>query len=171
VYQLCGAPHRALTGTIQPEVSCVVNYLVMTTTPSHSPVVSRRAILAGAAAVGVGAVAAGALAACTSTGGGPSAPAAGPVTVPVGDIPVGGGKIFEAQQVVVAQPVAGTFKAFTAICTHQGCVVGSVQNGKIVCPCHQSEFSAVDGSVSRGPAVTALPAKTVTRSGDTLTVS
>ena len=95
----------------------------------------------------------------------------GPVTVPASDIPVGGGKIFEAQQVVVVQPVAGTFKAFSAICTHQGCVVGSVQNGKIVCPCHNSEFSATDGSVTQGPAMTALAAKTVSRSGDTLTVS
>jgi Rieske Fe-S protein len=141
----------------------------MTTTP-QSPVVSRRAVLAGAAAVGVGALAA----ACTTSasgGEGPGAPATGPVTVAVGDIPVGGGKIFEAQQVVVAQPVAGTFKAFSAICTHQGCVVGSVENGKIMCPCHQSEFSAMDGSVSRGPAITALTAKTVSRNGETLTVS
>jgi Rieske Fe-S protein len=144
----------------------------MTTTPSQSPAVSRRAVLAGAAAVGA-AVGVGALAAACTTGGGsgPGAPAAGPVTLAVGDIPVGGGKILEAQQVVVVQPVAGTFKAFSAICTHQGCVVGSVQSGKIVCPCHQSEFSATDGSVSRGPAVTALTARTVTRNGDTLTVS
>jgi Rieske Fe-S protein len=145
----------------------------MTTTPSQSPAVSRRAVLAGAAAVGA-AVGIGALAAaCTTSGGSgsPGAPAAGPLTVAAGDIPVGGGKIFEAQQVVVAQPVAGTFKAFSAICTHQGCVVASVENGKIVCPCHQSEFSAMDGSVSRGPAITALTARTVSRSGETLTVS
>jgi Rieske Fe-S protein len=144
----------------------------MTTTPSQSPVVTRRALLAGAAAVGVGAAAAGALAACTSSGGpGTGAPAAGPVTVSAGEIPVGGGKVFEAQQVVVVQPVAGTFRAFSAICTHQGCVVGSVANGKIVCPCHQSEFSATDGSVTQGPAVTPLAARTVTQSGTTLTVS
>src|SRR6478752_5313551 len=141
----------------------------MTTTPSQSPTVSRRAVLAGAAAVGA-AVGVGALAAACGTSGGSGGPAAGPVTVAVGDIPVGGGKIFESQQVVVAQPVAGTFKAFSAICTHQGCVVGAVQNGKIVCPCHNSEFSAADGSVTQGPAMTALTAKTVSRSGDTLTV-
>jgi Rieske Fe-S protein len=134
---------------------------------------SRRAVLAGAAAVGAGAVATAALAGCApgTAGTGTPAAATGPVTVPVGDIPVGGGKVFEAQQVVVAQPVAGTFRAFTAICTHQGCVVLGVENGKITCPCHQSEFSAMDGSVTRGPAITPLPAKTVTRSGDTLTVS
>jgi Rieske Fe-S protein len=146
----------------------------MTTTPSPGPTLSRRALLYGAAAAGAGAVTIGALAACapsSSGSGGTGAPAAGPVTVPVGDIPVGGGKIFESQAVVVAQPSAGTFTAFSAICTHQGCVVGSVANGKIVCPCHQSAFSATDGSVTQGPAVTPLAAKTVTRSGDTLTVS
>ena len=149
------------------------------------PASNRRALLACA-----GAACAAALAGCarynSSSGiaGGQSAPAgssSGAAASPAGsngstvlakttDIPVGGGKIFEAQQVVVVQPVAGTFKAFSAICTHQGCVVGSVQNGKIVCPCHNSEFSATDGSVTQGPAVTALAAKTVSRSGDTLTV-
>jgi len=144
----------------------------MTTTSSQGPTLSRRTLLAGAAAVGVGAAAAGALAACTSTGGpGTGAPAAGPVTVSAAQIPVGGGKIFEAQQVVVVQPTAGSFKAFSAICTHQGCVVASVANGKIICPCHNSEFSATDGSVTQGPAVTALAAKTVSQSGDTITVS
>src|SRR5215470_8159804 len=136
----------------------------MTTTSSQGPTLSRRTLLAGAAAVGVGAAAAGALAACTSTGGpGTGAPAAGPVTVSAAQIPVGGGKIFEAQQVVVVQPTAGSFKAFSAICTHQGCVVASVANGKIICPCHNSEFSATDGSVTQGPAVTALAAKTVSQ--------
>jgi Rieske Fe-S protein len=150
----------------------VVNYFGMTTTPSQGRALSRRALLAGAAAVGVGAAAAGALAACTTSGApGTGAAAAGPVTVSTSEIPVGGGKIFDAQQVVVAQPVAGTFKAFSAICTHQGCVVASVANGKIMCPCHNSEFSAMDGSVTQGPAVTALAARTVTQSGGTLTIS
>src|SRR5690349_21611705 len=88
--------------------------------PLPGPTVTRRAVLAGAATLGVGVIGASALAACapsTSPGTVSGAPATGPVTVSVNDIPVGGGKIFEAQQVVVAQPVAGTFKAFTAICT------------------------------------------------------
>jgi Rieske Fe-S protein len=138
------------------------------------PAVTRRAVLAGAAALGVGVVGAAALAACapgTSPSTGSGAPATGPVTVSVNDIPVGGGKVFEAQQVVVAQPVAGTFKAFTAICTHQGCVVSSVRNGKITCPCHGSQFSATDGSVTQGPAIVALAGRTVIRDGDTLTVN
>jgi Rieske Fe-S protein len=87
------------------------------------------------------------------------------------DIPVGGGKIFDAQKVVVTQPAAGQFKAFSAICTHMGCTVGSVSGGLIKCPCHGSEYSIQDGSVKGGPAPKALPAKQVTVTGDQVVVS
>jgi Rieske Fe-S protein len=53
---------------------------------------------------------------------------------------------------VVTQPTQGAFKAFTAVCTHQGCTVGSVSNGLIKCDCHGSEFKITDGSVQHGPA-------------------
>ena len=52
------------------------------------------------------------------------------------DIPVGGGKVFDALKVVVTQPTAGDYKAFSAVCTHQGCTVNGVSNGVITCPCH-----------------------------------
>ncbi|MGW1809369.1 Rieske (2Fe-2S) protein [Streptomyces sp. NPDC002078] len=81
-------------------------------------------------------------------------------------IPQGGGKVFKDQGVVVTQPAAGTFKAFSSKCTHQGCAVGSVANGVIVCPCHNSHFSAEDGSVKQGPATQPLPAAKITVSGD-----
>jgi Rieske Fe-S protein len=68
------------------------------------------------------------------------------------DIPVKGGKVFGPQKVVVTQPQQGTFKAFSAICTHRGCPVGSVADDVIHCPCHGSAFSAADGSVKNGPA-------------------
>jgi Rieske Fe-S protein len=87
------------------------------------------------------------------------------------EIPVGGGKIFDGQKVVVTQPVAGQFKAFSAICTHMGCTVGSVSGGLIKCPCHGSEYSIQDGSVKGGPAPKALPAKQVTVTGDQITVT
>ncbi|MFE1314572.1 Rieske (2Fe-2S) protein [Streptomyces sp. NPDC058755] len=82
------------------------------------------------------------------------------------DIPEGGGKIFKDQGVVVTQPAAGTYKAFSSKCTHQGCAVGSVADGVIVCPCHNSHFSVEDGSVKKGPATQALAAAKITVSGD-----
>ncbi|MDX3578312.1 MULTISPECIES: Rieske (2Fe-2S) protein [unclassified Streptomyces] len=78
------------------------------------------------------------------------------------DIPVGGGKIFADEKVVVTQPTKDDFKAFSAICTHQGCTVGTVADGLIQCPCHGSEFRIADGSVARGPAAKALPAEQIT---------
>ena len=128
--------------------------------------VTRRTVLAGAATVG----AVGALAAC-GVGGGPQSTAGstGPVTVATADVPVGGGTV--VGDVVVTQPQRGTFKAFSSICTHQGCVVAGVQNGLIICPCHGSTFSDTDGSVQQGPAMTPLPAKKITFHGANLTVS
>lgn len=92
--------------------------------------------------------------------------AGGAALAKTSDIPQGGGKVFKDQGVVVTQPAAGTFKAFSSKCTHQGCAVGSVANGVIVCPCHNSHFSAEDGSVKQGPATQPLPAAKITVSGD-----
>ena len=87
------------------------------------------------------------------------------------DIPVDGGKVFNAQKVVVTQPKQGDFKAFTAICTHMGCTVSKVQNGSIMCPCHGSKFSAADGSVQGGPATSPLAAKQIKVDGDSITLA
>jgi Rieske Fe-S protein len=73
-------------------------------------------------------------------------------------VPVGGGVILPDQSIVVTQPQAGEFKAFSAICTHQGCLVADVSNNVISCPCHGAQFSAVDGSVVQGPAQQPLAA-------------
>ena len=72
------------------------------------------------------------------------------------DIPVGGGKILTDRKIVITQPKSGSFKAFTAICTHLGCTVGSVSGGTINCPCHGSKFSVANGSVVNGPATSPL---------------
>jgi Rieske Fe-S protein len=71
--------------------------------------------------------------------------------------------------VVVTQPSAGQFKAFSAICTHQGCTVAEVRAGTINCPCHGSRFSAVDGSVVNGPAARPLRPVAVTVAGTDIT--
>ena len=99
-----------------------------------------------------------------------SPPAASGIQVATTDVPVGGGKVLEKEQIVVTQPTAGTFKAFTAVCTHHGCTVAGVANGTITCPCHNSTFSATDGSVTGGPANGPLAAIPVTVTGTTISV-
>ena len=148
----------------------------------------RRTVLAGMGAAGVAAVLAG----CgggSGDGGGTGAQPAANATSPdpadtgstgggdnsdaikTADIPVGGGKIFDTQNIVVTQPTAGQFKAFSATCTHQGCQVATVQSGTIHGPCHGSQYSIVDGSVKVGPSTRPLPPKQATVSGDQITVT
>nr|WP_089325817.1 Rieske (2Fe-2S) protein [Actinomadura meyerae] len=111
--------------------------------------IGRRAVLYG----GAGVLGAAALAGCGSGGGEKSAEdLKGKEIAKAADVPVGGGKINGTEKVVVTQPTEGTFKAFTAVCTHQGCTVGSVAKGLINCACHGSEFKITDGSVAKGPA-------------------
>ncbi|MEV4895335.1 Rieske (2Fe-2S) protein, partial [Nonomuraea sp. NPDC055795] len=100
----------------------------------------------------------------TSGSAAPQAPAGGLGST--ADVPVGGGKIFASEKIVVTQPKAGEFKAFSASCTHSGCTVGSVSDGTINCPCHGSKFAIADGAVVKGPAAKPLPAKDVTVEGD-----
>ena len=86
-----------------------------------------------------------------------AAASSGPVVLArTADIPVGGGKILTDKKIVITEPQSGTFKAFTAVCTHQGCIVDSVSGGTINCPCHGSKFSIVNGSVVNGPAPSPL---------------
>ncbi|MFH9063965.1 Rieske (2Fe-2S) protein [Streptomyces coeruleorubidus] len=84
------------------------------------------------------------------------------------EIPVGGGKIFKEEEVVVTQPEQGRFKAFSAICTHQRCTVASVSDGTINCVCHGSKFRIADGSVAHGPATRPLPAEQITVEGNSV---
>jgi Rieske Fe-S protein len=77
------------------------------------------------------------------------------------EIPVGGGKIFTAAQVVVTQPVRGQYQGFSAVCTHVGCIVSEVASGTIDCPCHGSEFKITTGAVVTGPAPRPLPKKQI----------
>ena len=143
--------------------------------------IDRRTVIRGAGAVGVGVVGAATLAACggdsgskagsAGSGAAGSATAAAKDTIKAADIPVGGGKVFDAAKIVVTQPKAGEFKAFSAICTHKGCTVAKVENGSIDCPCHGSKYDMATGAVTAGPAPAPLPPKTATVRGDSVTVT
>lgn len=58
--------------------------------------------------------------------------------------------ILRDEKVVVPQPEQGDFKAFSAIRTHQNCLVSGVSEGTVDCACHGSRFRITDGSVERG---------------------
>lgn len=125
--------------------------------------VTRRSVLRGAAVTGV---AVPFLAACGSGGGEAASPKAGTALASAADVPVGGGTVLQDQQIVLTQPVKGEFKAFTAVCTHQQCVVASVEDKTIMCDCHGSMYSAEDGSVEGGPAPSPLEEITIKVEGD-----
>jgi len=87
------------------------------------------------------------------------------------EVPVGGAKIFKAEKVVVSQPSKGEFKAFSTVCTHQGCPITKIDGEEIECNCHGSRFAVADGSVANGPATKPLKELKVTAKGEDLTVS
>jgi Rieske Fe-S protein len=102
----------------------------------------------------------------------PAAAAAAPAGIAsTADVPVGGGLVLADKDIVITQPKAGTFKAFSATCTHEGCTVNEVADGTINCPCHGSKFAVADGSVTDGPAGKPLPPKTIKVSGTSITLA
>ena len=101
-------------------------------------------------------------------GGGSSAGAQGSALATTSEIPVGSGKIFTSEKVVVTQPNSGDFKAFSAVCTHMGCLVSTISNGTIDCPCHGSQYSISTGAVVGGPAPSPLAAQTIKVTGSNI---
>jgi len=151
--------------------------------PAPSETLSRRSVLAGAC-VSCAAVVAGCATygppttpapapapAAPSAAPGGAAPSGGgaPALAQVADVPVGGGLI--VGDTVVTQPTAGEFKAFSTVCTHQGCAVSEIADGTINCLCHGSKFSVEDGAPTEGPATKPLPAKEIAVEGESITLA
>ncbi|QKV91278.1 Rieske (2Fe-2S) protein [Streptomyces sp. NA02950] len=101
-------------------------------------------------------------------GGGGSGGGGGMELAKTSQIPEGGGMVFKDHKVVVTQPKAGEFKAFSSVCTHAGCSVGDVAGGTINCPCHKSKFDITDGSVKGGPATKPLPGAQIKVQGSSI---
>lgn len=81
-----------------------------------------------------------------------------------------GGFLYISPAKVVAVNTGGsTIRAFTSICTHEGCDVDQFQGGRMVCPCHGSQYDT-SGNVVQGPATGALKEYPVTRTGNTVTI-
>ena len=126
--------------------------------------VSRRNLLqSGGIAVGAGVL--GAVGYTVYGPGGHDAPyhpptggnGSGTVLAPVADIPDGGGVVLTKTEIVLTR-TGNQIAAFSAVCTHEACLVNNVQNGLISCPCHGSTFDAATGAVRNGPATSPLPA-------------
>jgi cytochrome b6-f complex iron-sulfur subunit len=70
---------------------------------------------------------------------------------------VGGAALVQAgnSSFLVARTGDNSFNAFTAICTHEQCIVTGFQSGAFVCPCHGSQYNT-NGQVRQGPATQGL---------------
>ena len=76
----------------------------------------------------------------------------------VDEIPVGGAKkVILAGSALLLIRTAQEFLAFSAICTHLGCVVDwNSEKKEILCPCHAGVFD-LQGKVVSGPPPRPLP--------------
>lgn len=137
-----------------------------------APALCRRTLLAALGGAGIAAT----LTACgssddsSSSSSESSGSGGGAALAKTTDIPEGGGKVFADQGVVVTQPTAGEFKAYSTVCPHQKQRVNSVANGTITCPAHGSQFNVTDGSAKKGPATSGLTVAKISVSGDSITL-
>ncbi len=78
----------------------------------------------------------------------------------VSDFPLNSGTVTPVndEPVIVVNTEAGGIKAYSAICTHLGCIVyWHESRGVIQCPCHDGRFNPLNGAVISGPPPRALP--------------
>lgn len=63
------------------------------------------------------------------------------------------------EQLLLFRQDATTVHAYSAVCTHQGCLVGTgaeEPSSPFQCPCHASQFDRISGDVLSGPAIRPL---------------
>ena len=86
-------------------------------------------------------------------------------------VPEKGGKTFSVggKKILITQPKKGIFKAFVAVCTHQGGALTGAKNNEIVCNLHRARFDATTGA-AKAVAPKGLGKVTVTVSGGSVKV-
>ena len=143
---------------------------------------TRRAVVRGCGVVAVGAVVGFALArrsdaaqavgpsGAAANGYGPTSGSGGERLAALADVPDGGGLVLGDEHVVLTRS-GDEVHAFSATCTHQGCTVDGVTDGRITCPCHGSAFDATTGKVVQGPATTGLAPVDVTVTDGEITLA
>ena len=75
------------------------------------------------------------------------------------EVMVGSGTKFmvdESLTILVTQPKEGVFRAFSAKCTHAGCIVTGIRDDEIACGCHGARFNPDNGEPVAGPATSPL---------------
>lgn len=95
------------------------------------------------------------------------------VVARVGEIPVGGVKLFRypnpKEQCLLVRTAENEYVAYSQKCTHLSCAVYySNEDRQLICPCHNGRFSIRDGAVIQGPPTRALPHVVLQREGQAL---
>ena len=114
----------------------------------------RQVLLATGAGAGVLA-----LAACSEDSSSSEEPQSGVVLLSLNELDVGQAQVATTDDgiaVAVVRTGEEEVRAFSAICTHQGCEVRAEETD-LYCPCHGSRFALADGAVTAGPAEDPLP--------------
>jgi cytochrome b6-f complex iron-sulfur subunit len=98
--------------------------------------------------------------------------AASKVTVNESDLPEGEAKFFEyaGSSAVIVRPRGGAAVAYSAVCTHLGCIVQwQKDKQEFLCPCHAGRFST-EGAVLGGPPPKPLARLPVSAVGGVFTI-
>ncbi len=113
---------------------------------------ARRTVLKGAALAGAAGLGAAACSTDSKLGHAKNPTPTAPVDLgAASEVPVGGAKLYREQRLVVVCPAKGEYKAFSAQCTHGGCVLDKVEGTEGHCPCHGSRFDMTTGLAGEGP--------------------
>ncbi|MER8090478.1 Rieske (2Fe-2S) protein [Streptomyces sp. NPDC058316] len=130
---------------------------------------ARRTVLKGAALAGAAGLGAAACSTESKLGHAVTPTPTAPVELGAPEeVPVGGSKLYRDQRVIVSCPAKGQYKAFSAQCTHAGCLLNKIEDNVGECPCHGSHFDTTTGKALHGPATVPLPAVPVRLEGGKL---